>query len=393
MSQENVPRRSPVYDRQKKLGAVIGTDSGWEVPMYYASNEKRSEEYDLPNHVDQPSAIGVEHLSNRENVGIHEIAVLAPIEITGPSATEFIQRAFTNDMEFDVGRLRYTMMLNDDGENMGDLTLNRLDENRYLATTLAGDMVDEHTEWLQHIAPADVSVTNLDDGYGCIAVWGPNAGDVVQPLTDTDLSRDAFPFYTSQQIEIEGIPVLANRLSYVGEFGWELWTVPGYEAQLWDTLWQSGQDHDIVSVGLEVLLAMGVEKGYRLPGADMGPENTPFEAGLGFTVDMDTDFVGKETLERALEEGIDQEISCITMDDDDVLPEIGEAVLANGDMIGEVNRNAYGYFVQENILNAYLPNEYAEAGTNVEVEADGERYPATVREEPLFDPDDERLRG
>jgi glycine cleavage system aminomethyltransferase T len=393
MSENSISRHCPVHDELGDLGAAFDDVCGWATPLYYETNEARRAEYDLPEHVDEPAAVGIEVLSNREHVGIHEISVLAPLEIAGPSASDFVQKAFTNNMDIDVGQMRYTIMLDDEGRNMGDLTVNRLGEERYLATTLAGETATDHTEWLRHIAPADVSITNLDDAYTCIGLWGADAGNVVDPLSDADMSRDQFPFFTSQRVTIADIPVVANRISYAGEFGWELWTVPGYESQLWEALWEAGQAYDITPVGLDALLTMGVEKGYRLPGEDMGPEHTPFEAGLGFTVDMETDFVGKDVLERALSEGIDQRIACITMDAADVLPDVGAPVYADGHRVSEVNRNAYAYSVGENVVNAYLPEAYVEPGTAVEVGVDSERYPATVREEPLFDPQDERMRG
>jgi glycine cleavage system aminomethyltransferase T len=392
MTDDNSPRRTPIYDKHQDLGAVTDSLCGWELPMYYESNEQRSDEFDLPTHLDESSAVGIEHLSTRETVGISDVTVLAPIEISGSAAPEFVQRAFTNDMDIDVGQVRYTILLNDDGENMGDLTVTRLDDNQYFAFTLGGEEIEKQTQWLRSIASDDVSVNNLDDSYTNISLWGPNASEVVSPLTDADMSRDGFPYYRSKQFEVAGVPAVLLRISYVGEFGWELWTRPGHQAQLWEALWESGQEHGITPLGLDALLRMGLEKGYRLPGYDMGPDNSPFEAKLHFTVDMDTDFVGKDILQRELDEGVDQRLACITMDTETVLPDIGEPVLVDGDVAGEVNRNGYGYSVQENIVTAYLPSEAANPGTSVKVESAGERYPATVREEPLFDPDNTRMR-
>lgn len=392
MTNEITPRRTPVYNEHQELGGVVTEPlCGWELPQYYELNEDRSDEYDLPDHLEESSAVGVETLATRERVGISDVTVLAPIAITGPSAPDFVQRAFTNDMDIDVGQVRYTLMIDDEGENMGDLVVTRLDDERYFASTLGGEVIDEQTAWLRANAPDDVSITNLDDGYTNLSIWGPNADDVVPPLTDADMSRDGFPYYTSKQIDVAGVPAVAIRISYVGEFGWELWTRPGHQAQLWEALWAEGQDQDMIPLGLDALLRMGLEKGYRLPGYDMGPENTPFEANLDFTVAMDTEFIGKESLERALDDGIDQRLACMTMDDD-VLPAIGESVFVDGDAIGEVNRNGYGYSVGENIAMAYLPDEYTDSGTTVSVEAGGERYSATVRDEPLFDPGGDRMR-
>lgn len=394
MLEIDTPRRTPIYDKQQRLGGTVTEPlCGWELPQYYETNEARSDEYDLPEHLDESAAVGVEHLATRESVGISDVTVLAPIELSGPSTPEFVQRAFTNNLDIDVGEVTYTLLLTDDGENLGDLVVTRRGDERYFAFTLGGDVIAEQTAWLRDNAPADVSIDNHDDAFTNISVWGPKADEVVPPLTDADMSREAFPYYTSQQLTVAGIPAIAVRISYVGEFGWELWTRAGHQPQLWEALWEEGQAHDITPLGLDALLRMGLEKGYRLPGYDMGPENTPFEANLDFTVDMETEFIGKEYLERALEDGIDERLACITMDDDDILPDIGSPVLVDDDVVGEVNRNGYGYSVRENIVTAYVPVEYVEPETTVYVEADGERYPATVRAEPLFDPDGERMRG
>ena len=397
MTEREIPRQRPVHQYHQELGAVTDSIVGWDLPLYYEHNEKRCDEFKLPDHVDGPAAIGVEVLSTRQDVGLHDGLVVTPIEIWGPSAPEFVQRAFTNDMAITSGQVRYTLLLDDDGRYMGDVIVTRLEDDRYLMLT-APSQVSRQTERLRDIAAGDVCIMDQDDGYTCIGVYGPKAKKVVQPLTDADLSRDAFPYFTSQQIEIAGVPVIANAVSYVGEFGWELWTRPGYEPHLWEALWEAGQDHSILPFGDIALFSMAVEKGFTPYETNLdqtidmvSPANTPFEANLGHAIDMETDFVGKEALERAMDEGGDRRLCCITLDADLVLPDLRESVYAGGDDVGDVIRSDYGYTTQQNIVYAYLPNEFVEPGTRVEVESDGEQYPATVREEPLYDPGAERM--
>lgn len=398
MTEREITRQRPVHRHHQELGAVTDSIVGWELPLYYETNEDRRDEFELPDHVDDPTAVGVEVLATRKDVGIHDGLVVTPVEIWGPAASDFVQRVFTNDMDVTPGQIRYTLLLGDDGRYMGDVVVNRLEDHRYLMLT-APSQVSQQTEWLRDLASDDdVCIIDQDDAYTCVGVFGPKAGKVVQPLTDTDMSRDAFPFFTSQQVEIAGVPVIANAVSYVGEYGWELWTRPGYEPHLWEALWESGQEHSILPFGYVALFSMSVEKGFTPYETNLDQTidmveraHNPFEANLGHAIDMETDFVGKEALERALEEGGDRRLCCMTMDTDRVLPDLEESVYVDGTEVGEIIRSDYGYTTRQNIVYAYLPSEHAEPETEVAVESDGERYPATVREEPLYDPDGGRM--
>jgi len=397
MTEREITRRRPVHQYHQELGAVTDSIVGWELPLYYDTNEKRRHEFELPDHVDEPTAVGVEVLATRQDVGLHDGLVVTPVEIWGPSAPEFVQRVFTNDLDISPGQIRYTLLLDDDGQYMGDVIVNRLEQNRYFMLT-APSQADRQIERLRDIASEDVCIINQDDAYTCIGVFGPKAGKVVQPLTDTDMSRDSFPFFTSQQLEIAGVPVIANAVSYVGEFGWELWTRPGYEPRLWEALWESGQDHSILPFGYIALFSMSVEKGFTPYETNLDqtidmvdPAHTPFEANLGHAIDLETDFAGKQALERVLDENSHRQLCCITMDDDRVLPDLEESVYVDGDEVGEVIRSDYGYTTRQNVVYAYLPSDHSDPETKVDVESDGRRYSGTVREEPLYDPDGERM--
>lgn len=393
MGNSDTLRRSPMYYQLETLGRVDYQVAGWHSNLYYESNESLLDEYDIPDHVGGPEILGAEHLAVRDTGGLCDLTALGPIEISGDGAESFVQNIFTNDMDIDVNRSRYTVMVNDEGGIIGDIVVTRLDEDTYWAIVLGGPIIQEHTDWMKQHAGDDVDIRNLDDAYAGIGVWGPNARDAVSPLTDADLSNDAFGFFDGYQLEIAGAPVTAIRVSFVGEYGWELWTPMGYASELWENLWETAQDADMVPLGFGPLGAMSAEKGFRLLGADIGKDHNPFEASLGYTVDMDTDFVGKEALEQIQEDGVDERLIPLTMDDPSMHPEEGAPIVADDTEIGEATRTAYGFSIDESIVYAYLPPEYDEPGRTLGVEVDGEEQPATVREEPLFDPERTRLEG
>jgi glycine cleavage system T protein len=390
-------RRSPFYDRQDELGAEFYDTDGWEVPQWYESNESLLDEYEVPDRPDWlarnwSKAQGVEHQAVRDRVAMFDMTTFTGIEVTGDGAMEFLQHLLTNDVDCSVGRMRYAAMLNEDGGILADLTVARLGENRYLLTTGGGNSTTIHSRWIREHAPDSVSIAVHDSGRSGVGVWGPEAREVLQPLVEADLSNDAFPFYSVRETYLESLPVTMLRLSYAGELGWELYTPTEYGARLWDIIWDAGQDHGMVPMGWEALASTSLEKGYRLWGTDITPEYTPDEAGIGFAVDMDTDFIGGDALVAAREAGIDRKLVPITLDDTGVVVDAGHPVLDGDDVVGYGCRADYGYTIDAGIIYAYLPTDYAEPGTAVEVSYENKRYPATVREEPLFDPDMERMR-
>jgi glycine cleavage system T protein len=390
-------RQSPFYDRQDDLGAEFYDTNGWEVPQWYESNESLLGGYAVPDRPDWlarnwSKAQGVEHQAVRDGVAMFDMTTFTGIEVTGEEAMEFLQGLLTNDMDVSVGRMRYAAMLNEDGGILADLTVARLDTNRYLLTTGGGNSTTLHSRWIREHAPDSVSVTVHDSGRAGVGVWGPEARNVLAPLVEADLSNDVFPFYGARETYLESIPVTMLRLSYAGELGWEVYTPTEYGARLWDTIRDAGQDHGIVPMGWEALDSASLEKGYRLWGTDITPEYNPFEANIGFAVDLDTDFIGKNALLAAREKGIDRKLAPITLDDTGMVVDSGHPIFDGEEVIGYGCRADYGYTIDAGIVYAYLPADYAETGRSVEVSFENERYPATVRDEPLFDPEMDRMR-
>jgi glycine cleavage system aminomethyltransferase T len=234
-----------------------------------------------------------------------------------------------------------------------------------------------------------VSVTVEEGARSTVGVWGPKARLLLQRVTDADVSAEAFPYFSVRRLYVGDVPVVAMRLSYVGELGWELWAPTEYGARLWKTLWEAGQDLDVRPMGGGALESMRLEKGYRLWGTDVDTDADPVSAGLSFAVDLDTEFVGKDALPAP--DAVESQAVPITLDNSTDVVLGGRPVVADGETLGYVLAGDYGYTVGESVAYTYLPVEYADPGTAVRVRCEGETYDATVREEPLFDPGREKL--
>jgi glycine cleavage system aminomethyltransferase T len=226
-----------------------------------------------------------------------------------------------------------------------------------------------------------------------VGVWGPDARDLLEPVVHADLGDDAFPYFSGQETYVGSVPATALRVSYVGELGWEFHAPMEYGAKLWNVLWEAGQDHDVVPMGDGALNTMRLEKGYRMYGVDMHSEYDPYEAGLGFAVDLDTEFVGRDALVAAAESEPSETLACITLDDETDVVLGGTPVYDGDSKVGYVTSAEYGYTVDRCIAYAYVPTAHADPGTSLDIQYENERYSGTVREEPLFDPDRERLQG
>jgi len=397
-------RRSAFHNRQADLDATFFESAGWERPQWYGANESLLGTYGdrVPDRsgweAEYYSRIqGAEHLAVRDGVGLFDLSNFTHVEVAGPGAAEFLQRLFTADVDVEPGTVTYTTMLNDHAGVLGDMTVCRRDGDRYLVVAGAGRAGTQQLAWIRDRAPADgsVRVTNAVSQYCCLGVWGPDARGLLAPVAEADLSAGAFPYYSARETHVGSVPVLALRVSYVGELGWELHAPAEYGGKLWDLLREAGREHDAVPMGDGALNSMRLEKGYRLWGADVTPEYTPDEAGLGFAVDTGTDFIGKEALLAARDTGPGRSLACLTVDAGDRVPMPGSPVLETpgGDGVGYCTSVDYGYSVGSVVAYGYVPAEYAEPGTELYVQYEAASHPATVREEPLFDPDGERLRG
>jgi glycine cleavage system T protein len=391
-------RLSPAYARLKDLGAVFGEKAGWERPNWFAPYEAQATHGHEPRGWARPHwspAIGVEHLATRQRAGLFDETSFSKLEVRGPGAAKFLQTLCANDVDRPVGAVAYTQMLNPRGGIECDFTVTRLAPDRFLIIT--GTAFGAHDlSYIQLNAPRDDSVTveDVTSSRACFGIWGPRARDILQRVTRANLSNAAFPYLTAQTLTVGDVPALAVRVTYVGELGWELYCPMEYGQRLWDTVWEAGQPDGLTAGGYRAIDSLRLEKGYRYWSAEIGPDYTPYEAGLGFAVKLNKgEFVGREALLKQKAEGVKRKLCCLTLADPQLIAIGNEPVRAGEQVVSWITSGGYGYSVERNIAFAYLPTEHARLGATFDVEIIGERVQATVAPDPLWDPRGERVRA
>jgi len=392
-------RTSPFYERLKTRGAVFGLKNGWERVNYFdpgrpwrqAGADQKKWGWQRPPYFDQ---VGAEVKAAREKVALFDMTSFGKIRVRGADALNLLQKLAANNLDKPIGRVTYTQFINHHGGIESDVTVARLakDEFRIISGT---SFVSNDLGWIQLHLPPDGSVKVEDetDRLGCLGLWGPDARRVLEKVTDSDLSNNGFPYMTGRQIQLHGAAVWAQRVSYVGELGWELYINPEDCIGVWDALLEAGQYFEIRTAGYKALDALRIEKGYLYWSGDISPEDNPLEAGLGRFVDLDqNDFIGRPALLKFKEQGLRSKLMALTMDAGGNLYG-GESVLSNGRVVGRIRSGNYGYSIGRDIGLVYLPLDLATAGTEMEVEVLGERIDARVAETPLVDPAGEKLRA
>jgi glycine cleavage system aminomethyltransferase T/glycine/D-amino acid oxidase-like deaminating enzyme len=390
-------RTSPFYVRQKELGAYFLEANGWERPHWFEANASLVEGRDIPDRDEWSGrywspVVGAEHQVTRERVALYDMTSLKKAEVWGPGALDFLQGLTAGQLDKPVGKVTYTLMLDEAGGIKSDITVARLGEHHFQL----GCNGPRDLEWMERNLPEDgsVQVRDITSGTCCVGVWGPMARDLVQSLSEDDFSNEAFGFFNARRAYLAEVPVTALRLSYVGELGWEIYTTADLGLRLWDLLWKAGQPFGVIAGGRGAFNGLRLEKGYRMWGTDMTTEHDPYEAGLDFAVKLDKgDYIGREALLRRKEEGPRRKLCCLLLDDPGVVVMGSEPVYSDGRAVGYVTSAAYGYAIGQSIAYAWLPPELSEEGTGLEIEYFRERHGATVAEEPLFDPAMKRMRG
>jgi glycine cleavage system aminomethyltransferase T/glycine/D-amino acid oxidase-like deaminating enzyme len=392
-------RVSPANSWHREHRAAFGEKSGWERVNWYETNAAAGDGSLRPRGwagQHWSPAIGAEHAATRESVAIFDETSFAKMEIEGPGAAEALERMCDNRVARGVGQITYTQMLNSRGGIECDFTVARLGEQRFSIVT--GTAFGNHDrEWIRKHLPADgaVQIRDVTSQWACFGIWGPRARDVLDRLTPADLGNEAFPYMAVREITVGNVPVRALRVTYVGELGWELYCPSEYGLGLWRTIWDAGQEHGIAVGGYRAIDSLRLEKGYRVWGADITPDETPYEGGVGFCVKLDKDggFIGREALVEAKERGPGTRLCCLLLEDPRSVALGNEPVRVDGEICGRVTTGGYGYTVGRSIAYAYLPPERADPGTGVEVEIFGTWVEGEVAKEPLLDPKGERIRA
>jgi len=412
-------RLGPAYQRQRDLGAVFFETAGWERPFWYEANAPLLERYAgrlMPREAEWESRwwspiINAEHLAMRDSAALIDLSAFAVLDIAGPGALAAVQHLAVAQMDVRPGRVVYTSLLDEAGGFRGDLTIMRLGAHRFRVVT-GGATGQMDLKWLTDHIPADASavVTDVTSAWTTLGLWGPQARTVLEQVTGDDVTHAGFGFGTCREIEVGGMTVLASRISYVGELGWELYAPMEQGARLWDTLWQAGQPHGLIAAGIGVYGTTGrLEKGYRAFGNELTADFSLVEAGMTRPSVKAQDFVGKAAYLAQRAQPPAALLCTLTVDDhtsasgqlrymlggEPVLGADGAVLTDDRGRTSYVTSAGSGPSVGRHLLMAYLPVDQATEGARLAVEYLGEQYPVTVAvagSTPLFDPANDRIR-
>jgi glycine cleavage system aminomethyltransferase T/glycine/D-amino acid oxidase-like deaminating enzyme len=395
-------RASPLQMRLQELGAVFGAKNGWERADHFepgarwrrSGADQRAFGFTRPPWFE---LVGAEHAAFRERVGIIDMTSFGKLEVSGPGAVALLNRVCDSQIDRPVGSVVYTQFLNRHGGIVADVTVTRIAQDRFRVITGAAT-VDTDRGWLElNRRPDDdddLQITDISDDHAVIGIWGPHARETLAAVTADDVSDNALPFRRASTVDIGGARILAQRITYVGELGYELYVPRTWAVQVWDRLMRAGEAHGIAPGGYRALESLRLEKGYRYIGTDLTAADTPFESGLGFCVALDKpDFNGRAALEPPAAATPARRLRTLTVGDERYLTIYGgEAVRRDGALVGRVRSCGYGYTVRANIALASIPAEL-ERGARLTVDVFGEHVPAVVERDALYDPAGERTRG
>ena len=392
-------RLSPLHGRLAAAGACFGQKGGWERPNWFSS--------DRPGHAARPvmeysferqnwfQNHAAEHRAARESVALFDQSGFAKLQVSGPDALAVLQRLCANNVDVAVDRVVYTALLNSRGGIESDLTVVRTGADAFLLITGSTQGVRDR-DWIRHNTPdgARVTITDVTTAHGVVGVMGPNSRTLLARLTDADLSNTAFPFGTARSIAIGPATVRAIRLTYVGELGWELHIPVEQTLPVYDLLWAAGRDLGVANAGHYSIQSLRLEKGYRAVGAELSPDETPLEAGLGFAVSWDKPggFIGREALLEQRTGGLKKRLALLTLDDAAPVLWGSEPVFRNGVAAGYTTSGAYGHTLGRSVAMAYIRGaeivtpEFLAAG-RYEILLNGTRQPATFHARTPVDPD------
>jgi glycine cleavage system aminomethyltransferase T len=413
-------RRSPFYERERALGAFCFEAVGWERPQWYESNAHLLEEYG--DRVTRREAewesrwwspiINAEHLAMRDRAAMVDLTAFAVFDITGPGALDAVQRVAMRQMDVTIGRVVYTPILTPGGGFKADLTIMRLDDDVFRVVT-GGAYGMSDLKWFADRLPDDGSAQLHDQtsSWCTLGLWGPRARDILGSVTHDDISHEGFPFARCRTIEVGALSVLASRISYVGDLGWELYVPIEQGARLWDIIAEAGAPYGVLPAGIGVYGTTGrLEKCYRAYGMELEGDFNVVEAGMAWGRVKDEHFIGKEAHVRHREEEPAATMCTLTVDDHTSSSGVKRYMLGNEPVLTRAGapitdrkgRRSYvtsagaGPSIGKHILMSYLPPEHAVLGEQLAVEYMGERYPVTVEvvgSTPIFDPENTRVRA
>ena len=395
-------RRSAVHDRLTSAGAYFGSSAGWEYPDWFAPEGVEPQVEYSWGRQNWFEYAAVEHRAAREDVILMDLTHMSKLLVQGRDAQEVLNRICANNVAVPVGRIVYTQWLNERGTIEADLTVTRLAEDSYLL--VLGDRIQAHVEaWLRcHIPPtAHVFVTDVTSGYNILSVQGPKSRRLLGRLTTVDISNEAFPYLTMQEIDVGYAGVMALRITFVGELGWELYVPTEFTLHVFDRLVDAGRDLGLKHAGFQALNTLRLEKAYRDYGYDVDNTDTPLEAGLGFALDLGKPggFIGREAHLRQKGKGIVQRrLVQFLLEDPEPLLYGGEPIYRSGKLVGYLGSGGYGHTLDGAVGLGYIEHEqgvttgFVTSGV-FEIEVAGVRFPARASLRPMYDPEGKRIRS
>ena len=384
---------TPLYDTMIAQGAVMGDSWGMETPLWFAPEGTEAKDVVSFRRSNDFEPIKAECKAVREAVGVTEIANFAKYEITGPGAEQWLLHMMTNTM-LRQGRIMLTPMLNPQGKIIGDFTIAKAAENRYMMWGSSQAQI-YHMRWFEQHLPKDGSVRIEPLGMKLIglSIAGPRARELLQRLTDDDVSNAAFKFMDYREMEVATVRAKVNRVTYTGDLGYEIWVAPQYQRRLYQSIMDAGADLGLKNFGMRALLCLRLEKHFGTWFREFRPIYGPFEAGLDRFIKLDKpDFIGKAAALKEKQNGPKRTRICMQVDatDTDVMGD--EPIWLDGKVVGWVTSGGYGHGVDQSLAQGYIPTELVRADMQLEIEILGERRPARLQTEPPFDPQALRMR-
>lgn len=387
-------RTSPLHERLADRGACFGEAAGWERANWFAPKgiePKYEYSYGRQNWFEHSAA---EHTAVRETVGLFDLSSFAKFRVEGRDAEAVLQTICANDVAVAPGGIVYTQWLNERGGIEADLTITRLSETAFMVVTAAATRRRDF-HWVTSHIPADAHAiaTDVTSGEAVLAVMGPNARALLSEVANADLSNEAFQFGTAREIELGFARVRAARITYVGELGWELYVPTEFARGVFDRIVGAGEGHGLKLAGYHALNSLRMEKGYRHWGHDIGDEDTPLEAGLGFAVKLDggLSFLGRDALQRQRDEGVRRHLLQFSLEDASPLLYHNEPIWRDGAIVGRTTSGSYGHTLGRAVALGYVTAQAPCKATDLtagsyEIEVAGTRFAATASAKPLYDP-------
>ncbi len=392
-------RRSALYDRLKASGACFGSKSGWERANWFARDNKPAVDTHTFGRPEWHDAVGAEHTACRECVALFDQSSFVKMLITGLDAESLLQRLCATDVAVAPGTVRYAPMLDRHGGIACDLTVARLSPTDYYLVSGTAMATHDIDHIARHIRPAEnVSVVDITSGYGVLGLMGPQSRTLLQRLAESDLGRDVFPFGTMQEVMIAGAPVRVLRISFVGELGYELHVPTEYLLTVFDTLHDAGVEHGLVNAGYRAIDSLRLEKQFCAWGAEIGPDHSLLEAGLGFAVDQNkVDFVGRDAVYAQRSAPLKKILATFTITGDQPLLG-GETIYRDGEVVGWITSGGFAHSFVCPVGLGYVRREqgvdtdYLASGC-YELDVAGTRFPAEISLRALYDPTGARMRS